>query len=826
MIRNIILTTATTLATVMLATVNLQAAPPSVERLSPAAGQRGTTFELTIVGAGLQSTADVMLYGSGISCDRLDAKSDNELVLHLTATAECPTGTHSLRLRSPEGISELLVFSISPFPIVPETESNDAFEDAQSVELNSTLVGTIEAGDVDSFRVTLKRGDRLSVEAEAIRTGGSMLDTVLNVLGPDGSWLAFVDDTAQGRQDPITSLIAPEDGDYIVQLHETNFEGDESSRYSLHIGTFPNPSFVFPPGGQSGTTLTVSFGGDATGAISQEVSLRDLAFGTKRVYANQDGDQSPTGLPFRISPFGNSNEAEPNNAASELSETVAELPIALNGILQVPGDVDCFRIRAEAGQKINVEVFASRLGSSIDSLLEIHRLNGDLVASSDDGLSHDSHTAVTFPATGEYVVRITDKRGNGGEDHFYRIELSPFLPQLTTFLSRPDRRSQERQAIAVPRGNRVLTFLACQRTGFSGDVNMVASGLPEGVQLPSTLVPSDRYWVPMVIEAAADAPIAGGLVDVEASGVSSSGTVIGHFRQVVDLVAASADQLFYAADEDRLAVAVIEEVPYSITLQQPVTSLAPDGTLDLQITATRAEGFDGPLDVSFPFLPPWIDGPEKVTIPKGESSIVYTLRAWDKAKPRTWQICAEAKPGIDSSASSDSEQSAGAQMMRTGSGRGSQRTRVASTPVASNIVDLSIATSPVSGSIGTVIAEQGTPRQLKCSLQVSGALPESLTAVLEGLPNRVTASDVKVDPRSGSVEFELKPESSCPVGEFPDLIVRLSGRMNDQEVSWRVGRGGTLRIEAAGMLFTDDKGQPLSRLERLRREAERKTSPH
>jgi hypothetical protein len=266
---------------------------------------------------------------------------------------------------------------------------------------------------------------------------------------------------------------------------------------------------------------------------------------------------------------------------------------------------------------------------------------------------------------------------------------------------------------------------------------------------------------------------------------------------------------------------VIEEVPYSITLQQPVTSLAPDGTLDLQITATRAEGFDGPLDVSFPFLPPWVDGPEKVTIPKGESSIVYTLRAWDKAKPRTWQICAEVKPGIDSSASSDSERSTGVQMMRTGGGR---RTRVASTPVASNLIHLSIATSPVSGSIGTVIAEQGTPRQLKCSLQVAGALPESLTAVLEGLPNRVTANEVRVDPKSGSVEFELKPESSCPVGEFPDLMVRLSGRMDDREVSWRIGRGGTLRIEAAGMLFTDDKGQPLSRLERLRREAERKIS--
>ena len=139
-------------------------------------------------------------------------------------------GVHSLRIRSPEGISELHVFSISPLPVVAESESNDAFEDAQTIDLNSTLVGTIEAGDIDSFRVRLRKGDRLSAEAEAIRTGGAMLDAVLNVLGPDGSWLAFVDDTAQGRQDPIVSLIAPDDGDSAAAWRRRLFPDSSRSR--------------------------------------------------------------------------------------------------------------------------------------------------------------------------------------------------------------------------------------------------------------------------------------------------------------------------------------------------------------------------------------------------------------------------------------------------------------------------------------------------------------------------------------------------------------------------------------------------------------------
>ncbi len=69
------------------------------------------------------------------------------------------------------------------------------------------------------------------------------------------------------------------------------------------------------------------------------------------------------------------------------------------------------------------------------------------MARSDDGPSHDSQLTVRFPESANYTVRIEDKRGNGGAGHFYRIEFTEKQPQLTAFLSRPDRRSQERQGI-------------------------------------------------------------------------------------------------------------------------------------------------------------------------------------------------------------------------------------------------------------------------------------------------------------------------------------------------------------------------------------------
>ncbi len=792
----------------------LQAAPPSVERLFPAAGQRGVSFPVTIVGAGLQNAVDVMLYNPDIACERLEPKSDNELIVHLIASANCTPGMHPFRIRSSEGISELHVVGISKLPVILELESNDAAEDAQSLELNHTVVGTIEAGDVDSFRVSLKKGDRLSAEAEAMRAGGAMLDAVLNVMSPTGEWLAAVDDTPLRRQDPMVSLIASEDGDYIVQLHESNFEGDESSRYALHIGTFPAPQWVYPAGGQLGQTVAVTFGGDAGCPISQEISLLQHSVGPTQVFCVNNGVVSATGLPFRVNSFGNFLEQEPNATSAESNPAAVELPVALNGLLQDPGDVDCFRIRAKAGQKFDAEVFASRLGSPVDTLLEIRTLDGTVVALSDDRISHDSQVSVTFPASSEYIVQISDKRGNGGDGFFYRVEFSPFEPELTAFLSRPNRLSQERQSIAVPRGNRVVTFLACQRSGFSGDVNLVVSGLPDGVHLPNTMIPADRFWVPMVIEADSGADTSGRLVNVEASAITPAGSVVGQFRQVVDLVAASADQLFQSAEVDRVAFAVVDEVPYSISLAKPVASLAPDGTVNLKIEAVRSEGFDAPLEISFPFLPPWVDGPDKVIIPAGETRVDYPMHAWSKAVPRTWQICAEARPGLAPDAAPD----------RTGmEERGIRRSKpLARTAVASNLVELTIANAPVAGSIEPVVAEQGKARDVSCVLERRGELPPKLTAVLEGLPNRVTAPTVEVATADNQIRFVLKPEDSCPIGTFPDLMVRLTGEVDGQIVSWLVGRGSVLRIEPAGMLVTDQDGKPLSKLDVLRQQAKKK----
>src|SRR5262245_39450769 len=182
------------------------AASPSVESVSPGVGQRGTEFQLKLIGAGLTAAADVMLYSPGVECEELKPGSDNELLIRLKAAADCPLGMHAFRIRSSKGIWELRTFHITPVPIVVATEPNENFAEAKPVSDNVTVLGVLESGDVDCYQISVRRGERLSAEVEAVRLGGALLDTVLTIFGPDQKPIVTVDDTPLFHQDPFVSI--------------------------------------------------------------------------------------------------------------------------------------------------------------------------------------------------------------------------------------------------------------------------------------------------------------------------------------------------------------------------------------------------------------------------------------------------------------------------------------------------------------------------------------------------------------------------------------------------------------------------------------------
>ncbi|MFN5734369.1 MAG: hypothetical protein ACK48R_21175, partial [Planctomyces sp.] len=120
----------------LLVGLSLCAAPPSMERLTPAAGQSGTEFSVSVTGSGLERVSQVVFYDPSLRCTRISALSDNELQLTLQSDAGCDPGPRAFRVRSPEGLSELLVVSLTALPVVGEQEDNSSIESAQTVALN------------------------------------------------------------------------------------------------------------------------------------------------------------------------------------------------------------------------------------------------------------------------------------------------------------------------------------------------------------------------------------------------------------------------------------------------------------------------------------------------------------------------------------------------------------------------------------------------------------------------------------------------------------------------------------------------------------------
>jgi hypothetical protein len=289
---------------------------------------------------------------------------------------------------------------------------------------------------------------------ESVRLASRLTDMKLSILDAHGKVIANAEDTPLGKQDPYVTLIATEDADYVIKVEASGIDGNDNARYALHLGNFPRPDFVFPLGAQVDQLTKLNIGGDSTVQWSENQTFKEV--GTVAFYPTRDGLIPPTPIPFRVSPFENALEIEPNDSLIDIGSVGKTLPVAWNGIISQPGDKDHFRFQAEAGWTIEIAAFAAQLGSQSDTVIRILSADGAVLTSADDTTGQDSGLVWDCPATGQYVLQVTDNRRSGGERYVYRIEARIVEPTVAAFLPRRDRRNQSRQSVSVPQGNRVL----------------------------------------------------------------------------------------------------------------------------------------------------------------------------------------------------------------------------------------------------------------------------------------------------------------------------------------------------------------------------------
>ena len=277
---------------------------------------------------------------------------------------DCRLGEHVAHVRTASGVTEYRTFYVGPFPEIKEKEPNTEFTTPQAIPMNVTVNGVIDSEDVDYFVVDAKKGQRISAEIEGMRLGVTMFDPYIAILDSKRFELITADDTPLLKQDAAASVIAPADGKYYIQVRETSYGGDGNCYYRLHVGNFPRPIAVYPAGGKLRRPGRGPVPRRSDRRHRQEGQTSQPARHEFRLVPEDATGTAPSGIPFRLSDHGNVLEKEPNNSIKEA--TPAELPLAFNGILQKPGDVDFFRFKAKKGETYEVECYGRRIRSAID----------------------------------------------------------------------------------------------------------------------------------------------------------------------------------------------------------------------------------------------------------------------------------------------------------------------------------------------------------------------------------------------------------------------------------------------------------------------------
>ena len=479
------------------------AADPEVSRIVPVGGQRDTELDLKIEGPRLSDAQGLVLYEPGIEVKRFQVTGGTPRA-RLALAADCRVGYHALRVRTASGISNLVTFSVGTLPEIDEVEPNNDFQHAQKIPLNVTVNGVVENEDVDYFAVEAHKGQRLSVEIEGLRLGETFFDPCVAIYDTRRFLLAGADDTPLVWQDAALSTIVPQDGTYLIEVRESAFGGSNRCRYRLHVGTFPRPLAVFPAGGNPGQTLEVRWLGDAAGPWTEKITLpprtphapreagRHVESEAERhaerdeydLLAHDDRGTAPSSNPFRISDLKNVLEVEPNDTPAQA--TPFEAPAALNGAIAKEGDVDMFNFSVKQGQVYDVRVLARSLRSPLDSVLEIRRSNGAVIAANDDSTTPDSYLRFTAPADERYTIAIRDHLGRGGPEYVYRIEVAPVRGRL--MLDLPERQQYVNVTASVPKGNRMAVMLGAAgrfRRGRDTGSQGLAAGRGRRVGLPA-----------------------------------------------------------------------------------------------------------------------------------------------------------------------------------------------------------------------------------------------------------------------------------------------------------------------------------------------------
>ena len=209
------------------------------------------------------------------------------------------------------------------------------------------------------------------------------------------------------------------------------------------------------------TVKRVVGSGDGAGQATFDVTVPATSVGRAAIRVVADAGLSNVRLVLL--------DALPGFDESRVGEDrVVSRAAAVDGTLEAAA-TDRFSIRLKKGQRLTVDAWARRLGSSLDPAIRLTGPDGGSLASADDspGLAGDAMVSTVVPAAGLYTVAITDVSRRGGAGFFYRLRLGHFEPVAMAFPFRVRAGRTSQLQLLGPRVAQTLSLAASTPVGMT-----------------------------------------------------------------------------------------------------------------------------------------------------------------------------------------------------------------------------------------------------------------------------------------------------------------------------------------------------------------------
>jgi hypothetical protein len=407
-----------------------------------------------------------------------------------------------------------------------------------------------------------------------------------------------------------------------------------------------------------------------------------------------------------------------------------------------------------------VRAWARQLGSPIDVVVNAHRDDEkrERLTGNDDTEGPDSFLRVTVPEQGSFLLRVNDHLRRAGPEYSYWLEVEPAWPEVLASVPPARGNSQERLVAEVPRGGRAALVFNTSRTDFGGPARLAFAGLPAGVVAEAPPAAPNAPGTLAVFEATADAVPGTACAEVLVM-AAADGRPLGTLRQRTELVLGQPNNAPYrTSTSDRLPVAVVEEAPIRIDVEQPAVPLVRRGVLDLKVRIERLDGFTGRVRLAFPFKPPGVNAAVNVDVPADQTEATYQLSATPDAAIADWQVVVTAA-GLDKG-------DKGA--------KGQRRARDDETTwVSSRLVPLKVAEPLLEMAAEKVTVEQGQETRVVWAVKKPASFSGVAKAKLLGLPAKTEAPELDLAADVVELAFPVKVAGDAPSGQHANVFCQV-----------------------------------------------------